>query len=100
MSNDRTSLPLVADQSFSKLEVLIQRIVQRTLAHIDHLEQNLFINSKSCAELIGISPEHLCAMRARGEGPPWSGTGKWVRYRRTDTLSWLAQLPTTPKNDL
>lgn len=52
-----------------------------------------FIGSKACAALLNITPEHLCAMRARGEGPPWSGDGKWVRYRRDQAISWLTQLP-------
>jgi hypothetical protein len=32
-------------------------------------------------------------MRARGEGPPWSGDGKWIRYRRSEVLDWIASLP-------
>ena len=52
-----------------------------------------FIPSKECAQLIGVTPEHLSAMRARGEGPPWSGEGKWIRYERRAVLDWLANLP-------
>lgn len=52
-----------------------------------------FIGSKACAALLNITPEHLCAMRARGEGPPWSGEGKWVRYQRDLALKWLSGLP-------
>jgi hypothetical protein len=97
---DHSSLPFVADQSFSDLEALIQRVVQRTLAQVGYADQtNSFINSKACADLIGVSPEHLCAMRARGQGPPWSGEGKWIRYRRSDAISWLAQLPTASQRD-
>jgi hypothetical protein len=33
-------------------------------------------------------------MRSRGEGPRWSGHGKWTRYLRTDVLRWLSSLPT------
>ena len=32
-------------------------------------------------------------MRSRGEGPPWSGAGKWTRYERRAVLAWLASLP-------
>ena len=52
-----------------------------------------FITCKECADLIGVTPEHLCGMRARGEGPPWSGAGKWTRYERRAVLTWLASLP-------
>jgi hypothetical protein len=91
---DHNTLPLAANQTFQGLEALIKHVVQRTLAQIGYLEPNPFINSKACAELIGVSPEHLCAMRARGEGPPWSGEGKWIRYRRSEVLDWLGALPT------
>lgn len=52
-----------------------------------------FLSSRGCATLLGVTPEHLCAMRARGEGPPWSGTGKWVRYSRKQAVAWLTTLP-------
>lgn len=94
MSNaDYHPLPCVADATKPELETLIQRVVEQTLARLDRVEAAPFINSKLSAELIGISPEHLCAMRARGEGPPWSGDGKWIRYRRSDVLDWIANLP-------
>jgi hypothetical protein len=57
-----------------------------------------FLSSRGCADLLGVTPEHLCAMRSRGEGPPWSGEGKWVRYRRDLALRWLADLPRRPSN--
>ena len=86
-------LPDLADPSSSQLETLIQRVVEQTIARLGTPEQNPFINSKACAELLGVSAEHLCAMRARGEGPPWSGDGKWIRYRRSAVLDWIASLP-------
>lgn len=87
------SLPQLAETPRSELEALIQCVVQQTIAQLRQPEPTPFINSKACAELIGVSPEHLCAMRARGEGPPWSGEGKWTRYRRADALDWIANLP-------
>jgi hypothetical protein len=87
------TLPHQAESPCPELETLIQRVVQRTIAQLDRVEAAPFINSKACAELLGVSPEHLCAMRARGEGPPWSGDGKWIRYRRSDALDWIASLP-------
>jgi hypothetical protein len=91
---DQPPLPALAAPLHSELEALIQRVVQRTVAQLGQLQPSPFINSKSCAELLGVSPEHLCAMRAHGEGPPWSGEGKWIRYLRNDVLSWLGSLPT------
>jgi hypothetical protein len=94
------SWPLPAVATPLELDDLIERIVQKTLAQVGYLDQaNPFINGKACADLIGVSPEHLCAMRARGQGPPWSGEGKWIRYRRSDVISWLAQLPTASQRD-
>ncbi len=90
---DHPPLPHQAGDSRSELEALIQRVVEQTLAQIDRVEAAPFINSATCAELIGVSPEHLCAMRARREGPPWSGQGKWIRYLRSDVLAWIAGLP-------
>lgn len=34
-----------------------------------------FIRSQACARLIGVTPEYLCAMHSRNEGPPWSCAG-------------------------
>ncbi|MET4279700.1 hypothetical protein ABIB68_002163 [Bradyrhizobium sp. F1.2.2] len=93
MSDAGLSLPDLAGSERSELEALIERIVERTLSQIGHLEKTPFVNSTACSELLGVTPEHLCAMRARGEGPPWSGAGKWIRYRRSDVLTWLASLP-------
>jgi hypothetical protein len=93
-------LPLSAVSTLTELDDLIERIVQKTLAQVGYADPSSpFINSKACADLIGVSPEHLCAMRARGQGPPWSGEGKWIRYRRSDVISWLAQLPTASQRD-
>lgn len=52
-----------------------------------------FIRSTECAQILGITPEHLCAMRARKDGPPWCGEGKWVRYERAAVHDWLRNLP-------
>lgn len=91
---DLAHLPLQADRSLSQLEALIERIVELTIAKVHAFEDNPFINNKTCAELLGVSPEHLCAMRAKGQGPQWSGDGKWIRYRRSEVIRWLDQLPT------
>lgn len=52
-----------------------------------------FIRSSQCAQLLGVTPQHLCGMRARGQGPPWSGDGKWVRYERAAVIEWIRTLP-------
>jgi hypothetical protein len=83
-----------AVQTTLKLESLIERVVEATVARITATTpRNPFIPSKECARLIEVTPEHLCAMRARGEGPLWSGDGKWIRYERRAVLEWLANLP-------
>jgi len=82
--------------SQTELESLVERVVEATMARINGATLKPFLNSRECAELLGVTPEHLCAMRARGEGPSWSGAGKWVRYERTTALTWLANLPQQP----
>ena len=82
-----------AVQPTAELEYLVDRIVASTIARIECGALKPFITSKECAELIDVTPEHLCAMRAHGEGPPWSGAGKWTRYERRAVLTWLASLP-------
>jgi hypothetical protein len=88
-------------QQASQLESLIERVVEATVARIEATAlRKPFINSKECAQLIGVTPEHLSAMRTRGEGPLWSGEGKWIRYERRAVLDWLANLPRqTTKSD-
>ena len=88
---EEVALPAV--QSNAEFEYLVERIVASAIARIEHGALRPFLTSKECADLIGVTPEHLCAMRARGEGPPWSGTGKWTRYERRTVLTWLASLP-------
>jgi hypothetical protein len=94
MSIEQTvGLPNVVQQA-SELESLIERVVEVTIARIEATEpRKPYITSRECARLIGVTPEHLSAMRARGEGPPWSGEGKWIRYERRAVLDWLASLP-------
>ena len=89
---------LPAAQSNAELEHLVDRIVASTVARIECGTLKPFISSKECAQLIGVTPEYLCSMRARGEGPPWSGAGKWTRYERRAVLTWLADLPRDNKS--
>lgn len=48
------------------------------------------MTSREVAELLGIASATLCRWRARGDGPRWTKTGSWVRYRRVDVEAWLA----------
>lgn len=75
------------------LKVLTERCVHLTMTELGLTPEYRFVRSSECAKLLDVTPEHLCAMRRRGEGPPWSGTGRWVRYRLADVLCWLASLP-------
>lgn len=85
--------PFTTDQT-TALERIIDRAVESAFARLDKADQsNPYITSRMCAKLIRVSPEHLCAMRARHQGPNWSGEGKWIRYEREAVLKWLANLP-------
>ncbi len=98
MPLDNQTLVHDAVASHAELEGLVERIVELTIARINSGARKPFLNSRECAELIGVTPEHLCAMRARGEGPTWSGAGKWVRYDRQVVHKWLANLPQQPNS--
>jgi hypothetical protein len=76
----------VADLIELTVKTTLDRVVAETAA-------SQFLNSKDCAAMLGITPEYLCAMRARNEGPAWSGHGKWVRYERNNVVRWLRDLP-------
>ena len=94
MSIDNSHQPTAVSPEF---EALISKVVQATITQIEAGNVlSPFIRSKECAHLIEVTPEHLCAMRARGEGPPWSGEGKWVRYERATVLAWIRNLPRQP----
>jgi hypothetical protein len=101
MSSEQDVGPLNSAQQDSQLQSIIERVVEATVARIESTApRKPFIPSRECAQLIGVTPEHLSAMRARGEGPPWSGEGKWIRYERRAVLGWLANLPRqTPEGD-
>ena len=84
----------LADLTCDEFKRLIDEVVNDAIARAAPVDASSeFIGSRSCAALLNITPEHLCAMRARGEGPPWSGEGKWVRYRRDEVVAWLTNLP-------
>jgi hypothetical protein len=81
-------------QPTPNLETLIARVVEITMARLeDSVSHRPFLTSRECARLLAVTPEHLCAMRSRGEGPPWSGEGRWIRYERRAVLRWLSSLP-------
>lgn len=93
MSNSENAVPADPQGHPADLESLVKRVVESTLAQIGEFgAPNPFISSRECASLIGVTPEHLCAMRSRGDGPPWSGRGKWIRYKRRAALDWLGNL--------
>jgi len=86
-------LALPGVQSNAELEYLVDRIVASAIARIESGALKPFLTSKECALVLGITPEKLCSMRTHGEGPPWSGAGKWTRYERRAVLTWIADLP-------
>jgi hypothetical protein len=98
MSIPDTSLPPPAFDS-EQVEVLARKIAQTVANQLGAGALNQpFIRSSECAQLLRVTPEHLCGMRARGQGPPWSGEGKWVRYERRAVLDWLRNLPRHPSS--
>ena len=97
MSTLGTSPPFSAFEGEEQVEAFVRRIAQAVAQQLGTRPLNSpFIRSTECAQILDITPEHLCAMRGRGEGPPWSGEGKWVRYERVAVLEWLRNLPRQP----
>jgi hypothetical protein len=43
-----------------------------------------YLTTKEAAALLGVSPKGLEAMRARGDGPPFTRIGRRVRYVATE----------------
>lgn len=58
--------------------------------HDERLEPQ-WLDTRTAAALIDISPRGLESMRQRGEGPRYSKVGRLVRYRRADIEQWLEQ---------
>lgn len=86
-----SSLPAFTGQD--DVEALARKIAQAIAEQLGADKLNSpFIRSSECAQLLGVTPQHLCGMRARGQGPPWSGEGKWVRYERQLVVEWIRSL--------
>lgn len=83
----------LSELTCDEFKSLVDEIVGAALDRVAPVDAPEFLSSRACATLLGVTPEHLCAMRARGEGPPWSGSGKWVRYSRQQAVAWLTALP-------
>lgn len=71
---------------------LIEAVVKATLEQISTPEAP-WLKSNRCADYIGVTPQHLSMMRANNTGPPWSGSGKWIRYERAAVDKWLRNNP-------
>ena len=57
-------LALPAIHSNAEFECLVDRIVASAIARIECGALKPFLTSKECAQLIGVTPEKLCSMRA------------------------------------
>lgn len=51
----------------------------------------LAVDTRTAAEMTGLSKTWLEQLRVKGLGPSWLKVGKRVVYRVTDLESWLAQ---------
>ena len=97
MSIERTRA--ASDQTIGDVEEIVEKLADRVIAKLDVVAHpRPYLTSVECADLIGITPQHLCSMRAHKEGPPWSGNGRWIRFERNAVLNWLAALPVEPSH--
>lgn len=58
-------------------------------------KEPVLLTNQQAARLMRVSPKSLSEMRARGQGPKWSGRGKWVRYEPIEIVAWFRSLPKT-----
>ena len=47
------------------------------------------VSRSQAAEFLGVTPQALSQMDARGEGPTYARIGRSIRYRREDLLDWI-----------
>lgn len=71
----------------------IERTAERMAQKLAGVPAREYVDNREAARLMSITPDTLSLMRARGEGPPWSGSRKMVRYAVRDINKWLAALP-------
>lgn len=56
------------------------------------------LTTEQVAERYGISPEHLRALRARGEGPAYyRPTPRVILYRQADVDAWMEEHRVEPQ---
>jgi predicted DNA-binding transcriptional regulator AlpA len=91
-----TAQSLIADPKFAQLVAhAYEQMLLHTKKYIEGMTGKQFLNNREASKILGITAHALSNMRKRKEGPRWSGSGKWVRYQRSDVERWLRELPTT-----
>jgi hypothetical protein len=47
------------------------------------------LKSDELSTIRGVDERTLGNWRSRGEGPPWLGRGRFIRFRAGDVVEWL-----------
>ena len=58
-----------------------------------------FLNTKTAAAYLGVSPQFLEISRHRGEGPAYSRLTRQIRYQREDLDGWMSKRREDPEAD-
>lgn len=53
--------------------------------------ENVWVNTKQAAKMLGMAGSKLEQFRAKGGGPTFTKIGKYVRYRVADLQAWMQQ---------
>jgi len=57
-----------------------------------------FLNTKTAAAYLGVSPQFLEIARHRGEGPAYSRLTRQIRYQRDDLDGWMNKRRLDPES--
>lgn len=51
----------------------------------------VYLSTKEAARLVGLHPDYLKQLRAKGGGPPfYQGHPRaWVKYAKTEVIAWM-----------
>jgi hypothetical protein len=75
---------------------MIVRTVETTVAKLNAnplSAPRTWFNSAQASDYMSIEPGTLSLMRQRKQGPPYTGSLKLIRYKRSDLDKYLASRP-------
>lgn len=87
--NSNVSFPIPAIEFLKAIENIVNDAVEKRVANIEKSIVDGTLTAKETAELLKCSVRSLHNLKNSGKLIPISETGKSVRYRKLDVLSYL-----------